>query len=534
MAAVTSIVLGGACSGEDDRESRPSSTLRIAVAFEPLSLDPGLLPDVISANFALNMMDPLVKLNDELEPEAALAQSWEIRDEGKAVTFHLRQDGRWTNGDPVTAADYEYAWKRVLDPELASETAFQLYGIAGAREYNGCDPKRQDCAALRDRVQVNAVDKTTLEVRLTSSQPWFLAQSAAATFLPVHRKTVEQFGEKWTEPANIVTNGPYRLTAWRHGESLRLAKWGKWRNAATVKIGRIDARVIRDATTALLAFEAKEIDACLENACIPSDDVERLQAGDAYVRVPGLGTLYFGFNMKTVPDLNLRRALAFALDRRSVVENVTKRHEEPATSFTPKGMPGFETIAQDFLPQAADLAAARRYLAKVSSSRRKLNLVYTTGLHPAAGEIAVAVQAMWREIGIETTLRPMEAQRFLEQVGPPLHSSVDVWLVGWIGDYVDDINFLEVWTCPGRNSPGSYCDAAYDALIERARSTPDDAERHELYAQAEEKLTGPSGRLPVSPLFWSTFTTLRRSGIEGWEPNLLDQYDFTKVSISNG
>ena len=524
-------MLGAACSGEDDRESRPSSTLRIAVSLEPLSLDPGLVFDPISANFALNMMDPLVRLDDELEPEAALAESWEISDEGKAVTFHLRQDGRWTNGDPVTAADFEYAWKRVLDPELASESASQLYGIAGAREYNGCDPKQQDCAALRDRVQVNAVDKTTLEVRLTSSQPWFLAQSATAPFLPVHRKTVEQFGDKWTEPANIVTNGPYRLTAWKHGESLRLAKWAEWRNAATVKIGRIDARVIRDATTALLAFEAKEIDACLEDACIPSDDVERLRAGDAYVRVPGLVTRYFGFNMKTVPDLNLRRALALALDRRSVVENVTKRHEEPATSFTPKGMPGFETIAQDFLPQTADLPAARKYLANVSPSRRKLNLVYTTAIHPAAGEIAVAVQAMWREIGIETTLRPMEAQRFLDQTGPPLHSSVDVWLGGWVGDYVDDINFLEVWTCPGRNSPGSYCDAAYDALIERARSTPDDAERHELYAQAEAKLTGPSGRLPVSPLFWSTFTTLRRSGIEGWEPNLLDQYDFTKVSI---
>ncbi len=532
MAAVTWIVLGGACSGEDDRESRPGSILRVAVGAEPPSLDPGLLPDVISANFALNMMDPLVKLNDELEPEAALAQSWEISDKGKTVTFHLRQDGRWTNGDPVTAADYEYAWKRVLDPEFASGSAYQLYGIAGAREYNGCDAKQDDCAALRDRVQVSAVDKTTLEVRLTSSQPWFIAQSAAATFLPVHRKTVEQFGRKWTEPTNIVTNGPYRLTAWRHDESLTLAKWADWRNAAMVKIGRIDARVIKDAVTALLAFEAKEIDACLENACIPYADVERLRAGDAYVRVPGLSTKYFGFNMKTVPDLNLRRALAFATDRRSLVENVTKGDEEPATSLTPKGMPGFKTIAQDFLPQAADLAAAREYLARASSSRRKLNLVYTN-VPSAAAEIAVAVQAMWQKIGIETTLRRMNFQEFIELLSPPLHSSVDVWMSGWVADYVDDINLLELWTCEGADNPGGYCDAAYDDLIERARSSPDQAERHELYAQAEAKLTGPSGSLPVIPLYWSTFTTLRRSGIEGWEPNLLDQYDFTKVSISN-
>ena len=480
------------------------------------------------------MMDPLVKLNDELEPEAALAQSWEVSDEGKAVTFHLRRDGRWTNGDPVTAADFEYAWKRVLDPELASGFAYQLYGIAGAREYNGCDPEKHDCSLLRDRVQVSAVDERTLEVRLTSSQPWFIAQSAGASFLPVHRETVEQFGREWTEPANIVTNGPYRLTSWKQGESLTLAKWADWRNAAEVEIRRIDARVIKDATTALLAFEAEEIDACLENACIPPGDVERLRAGDAYVRVPALATQYFGFNMETVSDLNLRRALAFAVDRRSLVANVTKGDEEPATSFTPKGMPGFESIAQDFLPEAADLEAARKYLADTVTSRRKLNFVYTHGCDPAADDIAIAVQAMWRKIGVETTLRRIEPKQFLEQLGPPLHSSIDVWMMCWVADYADDINFLEFWTCPAGGDPRSYCDAAYDDLIRRARSTPDDADRHKLYAQAEAKLTGPSGDLPFIPTYWSTFRTLRRPGIEGWEPNLLDRYDFTNVSISNG
>ena len=376
-AAATLIVVAAGCSGEDDRESRPSSTLRIAVSAEPPSLDPGLVTDVISANFVLNMMDPLVKLNEELEPEAALAQSWDVSDDGKAVTFHLRRDGRWTNGDPVTAADFEYAWKRVLDPELASGSAYQLLWDRGSegvqrlrsREARLLAVSGQGAGERRRREDARSpVDKFAAVV---------LAQSAAATFLPVHRETVEQFGRKWTEPANIVTNGPYRLTAWKHGESLTLAKWADWRNAAGVKIRRIDARVIKDATTALLAFEAKEIDACLENACIPPDDVERLRADDAYVRVPGLATQYFGFNMKTVPDLNLRRALAFAVDRRSLVVNVTKGDEEPATSFTPKGMPGFETIAQDFLPQAADLEAARKYLADTVTSQRKLNFAYT-------------------------------------------------------------------------------------------------------------------------------------------------------------
>lgn len=473
-------------------------------------------------------MDPLVRLDDELEPEAALAESWEISEDGKTVTYRLRDDGRWTNGDPVTAADFEYAWKRILDPELAAGYAYQLYGIVGAMEYNSCE---KSCETLRGKVGVKAIDERTLEVRLTGPQPWFIAQSAHSSFLPVHRATVEKFDRKWTEPKNIVTNGPYRLTEWKHDESLTLTKWADWRDADAVKLDRITARIIKDSITALAAFEAGEIDACLENSCLPPDEIERLQQGESYVQSPGLATDYFGFNLKTVPDLNQRRALAFALDRTSLVENVTKAGEEPATSFTPKGMPGFDVIAQDFLPTTADLEAARTYLGQASSPKRTLNFVYVSE-DPVGEEIAVAVQAMWKELGIQTKLRGMEFQSLLELLGPPLHSSVDVYKLGWAGDYVDDINFLELFTCKSGNNPTGYCDPAYDRLITQARSTPDNAERYEIYAEAEAKLTGPEGALPVIPSYWATFPTMRKPGVEGWRPNLLDQYNFTKVSIA--
>ena len=228
-------------------------------------------------------MDPLVRLNENLEPEAATAESWALRDGRKSVTFHLREDGRWTNGDAVTAVDFEYAWKRILDPKLAADNAYQLYGIVGAAEYNGCE---KNCAKLRDRVGVKALDERTLEVRLTSPQPWFVSQVAHVSFLPVHRATVERFGRSWTEPGNIVTNGPYRLTDWRHDESITLTKWQQWRGADGVRVERIEGRIIKNATTALAAFEAGEIDACLARACIPTDDIERLQESDAYLRHP--------------------------------------------------------------------------------------------------------------------------------------------------------------------------------------------------------------------------------------------------------
>ncbi len=528
VVAVTAVAFAGGCGGDDNDAAGQDSTLRIAIGSEPPSLDPGLLTDVVSANIVLNLMDPLVRLDDNLEPEAALAESWDVSDDGKTVTFHLRDDGQWTNGDPVTAADFEYAWKRILDPELAAGYAYQLYGIVGAVEYNSCE---KDCDALRDKVGVRATDEQSLEVKLTGPQPWFIAQSAHASFLAVHRKTVEEHGEKWTEPASIVTNGPYQLTGWKHDESMTLAKWEDWRGADDVSLEQVSARIIKDPQTALAAFEKGEIDACLENSCVPPDDIERLAEGDSYLRVPGLATQYLGFNMKTVPDVNQRRALAFAVDRRSLVENVTKGGEEPATSFTPKGMPGFDVIAQEFLPTTADLAKARQYLEQASSPKLKLNFLYISD-DPLGEDIAVATQAMWKELGIEMNVRAMEFQQFLEQLGPPVHSSVDVFAVGWVGDYVDDINFLELWTCKSGNNPTGYCDQTYDKLIEQARSTPDDAERHDLYARAEAMLTGPEGALPIIPTHWATFSTMRRPGIEGWEPNLLDQYDFTKVSLA--
>src|SRR5919106_4220240 len=186
------------------REEAPEQAITVAWGAEPPSLDPGLATDTTSSNVILNIMDPLVELNpDTLEAEPALAESWEV--DGTTVTFTLRQDGVWTNGDPVTAADFEYSWKRTLDPELAADYAYQLYGIVGAAEYNGCEA---DCAQMADAVGVTAVDDFTLEVELTSAQPWFIQQASHHSFLAVHQETVEQFGADWTEPGNIVTNGP--------------------------------------------------------------------------------------------------------------------------------------------------------------------------------------------------------------------------------------------------------------------------------------------------------------------------------------
>ena len=199
---------------------------------EPPSLDPGLATDVTSANILLNIMDPLVELDEDLNPVPAAAESFETSEDGKTVTFVLRDDLKWTNGDPVTAGDFEYAWKRTVSPELGADYAYQFYGIVGAQEYNSCDAKKDDCAALADKMGVKAVDDKTLEVTLTiAAAVVHGSRSAHHSFLAVHKATVDKFGDKWTEAANIVTNGPFKLESWEHNSAIDLVKDDDWRDA---------------------------------------------------------------------------------------------------------------------------------------------------------------------------------------------------------------------------------------------------------------------------------------------------------------
>jgi oligopeptide transport system substrate-binding protein len=521
------------CGGDDDDDGGSaggaggnSQTLRMALGAEPPSLDPGLATDITSFYVIQALMDPLVQLDDELEPAPAIAESWEVTDDGKTVTFALRDDASWTNGDPVTAGDFEYAWKRAIAPETAAGYAYQFFGISGAAEFNGCDSAKADCAALRDEVGVSALDDRTLEVKLTSSQPWFVAQAAHLSFLPVHRATVERFGEKWTEPKTIVTNGPFRLTKWNHDELLTLERWPDWRESDTVPLERIQMKIIPQATTAIQAFEAGEIDVCLEQpTCIPIGDFDRVKETPEFDEFPALLTTYLGVNVKNVP-LEVRRALALAIDRTALIENVTHTGT-PATSFTPKGMPGFEEIVQDFISPEADLERARAELGNAKPGR----LTVFAPSDELSRETLVAIQAMWRELGIESEIKTQEWAQFLEFLGPPPNDAVDLFNIGWIGDYVDDINFLELWTCGSGNNPTNYCDPAYDRIIDEARSTPEDAARHELYARAEAMLTGPEGAFPLIPLGWATAPILRRETVHGLELNLLGQFDWTKISI---
>ena len=548
---VAVLALGAAgCGGDDDDDdaaggdtgaatdtggqAAAEQVMTIGWGADPPSLDPGIAEDTTSAHILSNLFDPLVKLNpDTLEAEPALAESWDV--EGPLVTFHLRDDGVWTNGDPVTAADYEYAWKRALDPELASGYAYQLGGIKGAAEYNSCESK---CAALRDKVMVTAVDDYTLEVELTSEQPWFIQQSAHHVFLPVHQATVEEFGAQWPEPENIVTNGPFTLESFEHEANIDLVKNPDWRDADSVSLERINGRIIIDGVTKVQAFEAGEVDA-LDGGGLPPEEIERLKTEPYYEQYPALGTYYYGFNTKNISDINERRALSLAINRKIITDNIDRTGRDQATGMTPKGMPGFDVINPEspWLPPEGDIEQAKELYAQVQNPHKQINLFHNDS--PGHKEIAVAVQDQWNELGVQTTIKAQEWAQFLEFLGPPPNDEVDVYRLGWIYDFPDALNGLEVFICddpPGStNNSSNWCEPEYDALIEEARATPDDEARWEIYGQLEDVMFGEDGGLPITPIMWYTFPNLENDAVrDSLFINPLDQIDFTKVVVQEG
>ena len=534
VATVAGLALAG-CGGDDGGDTAGTDTGGGQAASEQVlkwglgsefNLDPGLATDTTSSKILMNIFDPLVKLDKDLKAQPAAAESWDVK--GPKVTYHLRTGMKWTNGDPVTAKDYEYSWKRALSPELASDYAYQLTGIKGATEYNECE---KNCNALRDKVAIKATDDQTLEVTLTSEQPWFIAQSAHHVFLPVNQKAVEASPEQWTRPQNIVTNGAFKVEAAQPSASITLVKNEDWRDAANVALTRVEGRIIVDGTTAVQSFEAGEVDALDEQ--LPSEEIARLKETPEYELYPGLGTFYYGFNVKNITDVKQRQAMSLAIDRQSIIDNIAQGDQLPTTGFTPKGMPGFDVLnpKSPWQPPTADMEQAKQLMSEVANPKTKITLYLNDT--PPNPDIAVAVQAAFKEIGIDSTIKSQEFAQYLEFLGPPPNKDVDVYRLGWVGDFVDAINFLDLWTCDSGNNNTNYCNKDYDATIKKAKSTIDNDARYKVYGEAEDILFGDNGDVPVMPIYFYTYPNLERENIKAtFDVNLLNQTDLTSVVVT--
>jgi oligopeptide transport system substrate-binding protein len=525
LVGLIAVTVAGASAVAGTDKSQARTTLRMAIAAEPPSLDPGLATDTTSADMLFNTMDPLIRLGRPpgLKALPGAASSWSVK--GAKVTLNLRRNVRWTNGQPVTAGDYVWSWLRTISPDLGADYAYQFYGIKGAEAYNGC---RSNCAALRAKVGLKALGPYKLRIQLVSPQPWFVQQLSHTSFLPVHKATVNKYGRKWTEPGNIVTNGPFKLASWRHDASVTLVKNTKWRNAKSVKLTRIELPIIVDGTTAENAFRAGNVD--VDNNALPPASVPKWKKTKQFKVFKALGTYFYGFNVKSIPDVNQRRAMAFAIDRSQIVKYITQSGQVPARGFTPDGIAGGPTITRNStMPAKAQPAKARSFMAKVRNPNRNIELYMNNA--PAHLKIATAVQAFWKELGLDVTLKVMEWAQYLQFLGPPPNSDVDVYRLGWIYDFPDAYNGLVLWLGNSGNNNTNWKNARYDALVKKAEKTPNDAARHKIYQQAENMLTGPSGALPIMPIYWYTFTALVKDYVKGFFIDPTSATDYTKISL---
>ena len=511
----------------------PEADLVWTAVAEVTTLDPALMTALQDGRVADALFEGLTVLDARsLESRPGVAERWDVSDDGRTYTFHLRADARWSDGRSVTAEDFAYAWRRALDPQLAAEYAYMLFPIRGAKAYYEAAAKARNQerkAALWSEVGVRVERPRRLVVDLERPTAYFLDLAAFSTYLPVRRDVVESWGDRWTFPPHLISNGAYRLTEWRFQSRMRWEKNPYYWNAGAVALQRIEVRVFEEPNTALVAYETGEID--LTTSVPPLAKMPLLEASRAgrrsdVLNTANLGTYFYRFNCtkRALADARVRRALALAMDRRQIADRAARGGEAPATVLVPPGMAGYES------PKglAESVEEARRLLAEAGYAGGE-GLPEFALLVNKGGEAHVAVaemvQQQWRDrLGVRTRIEQVEWKVFLDRV----HGlDYEIARAGWYGDYVDPNTFLDMFVTGGGNNDTGWSNEAYDALIERAANETDAAARARTLAEAEAILLDET---PIVPIYFYTTAILVRPGLVGVEPNLLNRIDFSRLA----
>jgi oligopeptide transport system substrate-binding protein len=489
---------------------------RVNLGTEPPSLDWSLATDGVSFNVIANLMVGLTEFNKELKPAPVIAKSWDIADAGKRIIFHLRDDVLWSDGQKVRAHDFEYSWKRLLNPKTASEYAYILFDIVNAREYH--ENKVSNAA----EVGVKALDDLTLEVKLRHPASYFLSLTTFEVTFPQRQDIVEKFESRWTDPEHIVTNGPFTLASWKHENQIQLRANLKYFLGKPV-MDRVTMFMVNEKTTAVAMYEQGQLD-FIDNRSIPILEKKRLAKQRGFRNVPQLRGYYYGFatDRKPFDDPRIRKAFAMAIDRETFPK-ILQGGEKPASSWIPPGMLAHNSkIGVHFNPPEA-----RRLLREAGYSDGKgfprVVLAYNTEEDHKL--VAEAVQSMWqRNLGVLVSLDNQEWKVYLKKLqNDPPH----VFRLGWGADYPDPDNFMKLFTANSGNNNTRWKNPRYDQLLELAARELDVKKRIKLYDEAQTILV--ETELPIIPLFWSSESTLLNPRFTGLEFNSMARMDLRHV-----
>jgi oligopeptide transport system substrate-binding protein len=513
-----------------DQTSKPRQVFRYGNGSEPQDLDPQQVQGTPELHLIEALFEGLLTEDPkDCHPVPGLAKSWEISPDRLVYTFHLRENIKWSDGVPITADDFLLSWKRMISPRFASQYAYLVYNfVKNAKDYY--DGKITDFS----QVGFKAPDEQTLVVTLSGPTPFLLkilANHYAWHAVPIH--TILKYGAlddrstAWTRPGNMVSDGPFMLKEWLPQQRIVVVRNPNYWDAATVKLDEVDFYPTDDIPGEERMFRSGQIDITTD---IPHSKIpvyKREHPEELHLE-PFLGVYYYRCNV-TVPPLNdkrVRKALAIAIDRETLVRDVVQGGELPAYGVTYPGTAGYFPRARI----TGTLDDAKRLLAEAGYPGGRgmptIQFIYNTSEnHKQIGE---AIQEMWRtKLGVNIELQNQEWKVYLDNQHT---QNYQLQRAGWIADYEDPHVFLEIWETGNGNNDTLWSNAEYDKLLHEALQAKDDAQRYEIYQKMDAILVD---ECPVIPIYFYTRTYLMSTKVKGYWPTLLDTHPFKYIYMEN-
>jgi oligopeptide transport system substrate-binding protein len=478
--------------------------ITINLAEEPKTIDPTLNSSVDGGTYINHLFEGLTTVDKNLQTVPGVAEKWDVSSDGTVYTFHIRSNAKWSDGKAVTAKDFVYSWKRAVDPATASEYAYQLYYVKNAAKINGGEGTVEDLG-------VKAIDDKTLEVTLEGPCAYFLQLTSFPTLYPLREDIITANPEGWTQdPKTYIGNGPFKMKEWVHDSNITLVKNENYWNAKTIVGNELKFVLMADDNTIYSAFQNGEL---LFADTLPASEIEKTTADGTLSIKAQLGTYFYVFNTQKAPfdNAKVRKALTLAIDRQFIVTDITKANQIPAGAFVPTALPDakpgedFRLNGKDYYdPSGAayekNLAEAKQLLADAGYPDGKGFPTVEFGTNDTQGhiDIAQAVQQMWEKgLGIKVNISSQEWSVFQQS---RRDGAFDVARHGWLGDYVDPMTFLDMWTSTSGQNDSFFKNSEFDKLIEEGRTEGDNTKRMAALHKAEDILIGQE--YAVLPIYY--------------------------------
>jgi oligopeptide transport system substrate-binding protein len=505
-------------------EAKEKKKVCLNMGDEPHSLDPRKVRDLNSVNVLRMLFDGLTRINLEEKPELSLAERMKVSNDFKTYTFYLRQ-AEWSDGTPIKASDFAYAWKKVLDPQFSSSNAFLMYVIKNAKE-------AKEGKVSLDEVGIYVLDEHTLKIELEQITPYFLELLSHPVFFPV-AQAVDERNPHWAEEANsYVSNGPFSLKEWKHHDQLELEKSDSYWDASKVKIENIQL-VMVEADTAYRMFEKRELDwAGSPISVLPLDTLKFLKQENRLEAKPFLATAFIRVNVTKAPfqQSSLRKAFAFAINRKDIVEHVLQGGQEPAIGLVPStmGLQSLPYFSDSNIHGAQELMA--KWMKEEKIEKEQFPEVTLTFLSNERNRlVAQAVQQQWFEaLGVRVKLEGVESKVFFDRISK---QDFQLALGSWTADFNDPVNFLEVFKYR-KNGTNNTCweHPEYIRGLDLAAIIPNEGKRKEMLSFCEKVLID---EMPIIPLYHFTLLFAKNNQLNNVVVSSLGGLDFKWASFQS-